>query len=108
MNWKVSQFYVRQWIKRRKRCKDGQFKERYAGKVKFFIKMVSAQELWLKSAVAQDSLQLCRAAKPSSEGQESKGTEHEIASWLGDLSESDTLTLILSDMWEASTLRNCG
>lgn len=56
MNWKVSQFYVRQWIKRRKRCKDGQFKERYAGKVKFFIKMVSAQELWLKSALAQDSL----------------------------------------------------
>lgn len=45
MNWKVSQFYKRQRIKRCKYCKDGQFKECYAGKVKLFIKMVSAQEL---------------------------------------------------------------
>jgi len=45
MNWKVTQFYERQRIKRRKYCKDGQFKERYAGKVKLFIKMVSAWEL---------------------------------------------------------------
>lgn len=45
MNLKVSQFYERQWIKRHKYCKDGQFKERYAGKVKLFIKMVSTQEL---------------------------------------------------------------
>lgn len=44
MNLKISQFYERQWIKRHMCCKDGQFKEHYAGKVKLFIKMVSTQE----------------------------------------------------------------
>lgn len=45
MNLKVSQFYERQRIKRHKYCKDGQFKEHYAGKVKLLIKMGSVQEL---------------------------------------------------------------
>lgn len=44
MNLKVSQFYERQWIKRHKYCKDGQFKEYYAGKVKLFIKVISTRD----------------------------------------------------------------
>lgn len=79
MNLKVSQFYERQWIKRHTYCKDGQFKERYAGKVKLFIKMVSVQELEMKSALTQNSLWLHRTAQPGGMegGDEAQGTVHE-------------------------------
>lgn len=62
----------------------------------------------MKSALAQNSLWLCRTAKPSSEGYESKGTEHETTCWLRHLSEPDTLALVRSGMWEVIPLRDYG
>lgn len=61
----------------------------------------------MNSSLAQDSLLLGRTVKPSS-GYGSEGKNHGTICWLSHLSEPDTMTLILSAMWEVNPFHDYG